>query len=56
MSNGNWLIFVQRPIAQGLLAGGALLLGFAMLSLVLKRRDWRARLAEVEAGESSGGG
>jgi putative tricarboxylic transport membrane protein len=53
MSNGNWLIFVQRPIAQALLAVCALLLGLAALSLLLKRRDWRAKLAEVEAGEPS---
>jgi putative tricarboxylic transport membrane protein len=53
MSDGNWLIFVQRPIAQALLAVCALLLGLAALSLLLKRRDWRAKLAEVEAGEPS---
>jgi putative tricarboxylic transport membrane protein len=53
MSDGNWLIFVQRPIAQALLAVCALLLALAALSLLLKRRDWRAKLAEVEAGEPS---
>jgi putative tricarboxylic transport membrane protein len=53
MSNGNWLIFVQRPIAQGLLAVCAVLLGLAALSPLFKRRDWRAKLAEVEAGEAS---
>jgi putative tricarboxylic transport membrane protein len=53
MSDGNWLIFVQRPIAQALLAVCAVLLALAALSLLLKRRDWRAKLAEVEAGEAS---
>ena len=53
MSNGNWLIFVERPIAQVLLIVCALLLGLSALSLLLKRRDWRARLAQAEAGDGS---
>jgi putative tricarboxylic transport membrane protein len=53
MSNGNWLIFVERPIAQALLAVCLLLIGLALLSLRLKRRDWRAKLAEAEAGEGA---
>jgi putative tricarboxylic transport membrane protein len=51
MSNGNWVIFFQRPIAAMLLAGCALLLALAGLSLARKRKDWRAKLAEAEAGE-----
>ena len=51
MSNGNWLIFFERPIAQALMAFCAVLLFLAALSMVLKRRDWRAKLADVEAGE-----
>src|SRR5499433_2615458 len=47
MSNGNWLIFAQRPIAQVLLAVCLLIIGLALLSLRLKRRDWRAKLAEA---------
>ena len=50
MSGGNWLIFVQRPIAAALLGIGALLLALAAASL-FKRGDWRGRLAEAEGGE-----
>jgi putative tricarboxylic transport membrane protein len=52
MSNGNYLIFFHRPISLGLLivSGGLLLL--SAYSFVLKQADWRAKLAEVEAGES----
>jgi putative tricarboxylic transport membrane protein len=42
MSNGVWTIFFERPISAGLLA----------VSFVLKRKDWRAKLAEVEASEA----
>jgi putative tricarboxylic transport membrane protein len=52
MSNGNWAIFFQRPIAVALLIICAGLL-LAALSLVRSRRDWRSRLAEAEAGDSS---
>jgi putative tricarboxylic transport membrane protein len=52
MSNGNWTIFFQRPIAAALLAGCAVLLALAALALARKRKDWRAKLAEVEAGET----
>ena len=50
MSGGNWLIFVQRPIAAVLLGIGALLLALAAASL-FKRGDWRGRLAVAEGGE-----
>jgi TctA family transporter len=49
MSNGNWTIFFQRPIAAALLAICAALLALAALSLVRRRRDWRSRLAAAEA-------
>jgi putative tricarboxylic transport membrane protein len=52
MSNGNWTIFFQRPIAAVLMAGCAVLLGLAALTLARKHKDWRAKLAEAEAGES----
>jgi putative tricarboxylic transport membrane protein len=52
MSDGNWTIFFQRPIAAVLMLGCAVLLGLAALTLVRKRKDWRAKLAEVEAGET----
>jgi putative tricarboxylic transport membrane protein len=51
MSNGYWTIFFQRPIAAGLLAVSAALLCLSALSFVMKRKDWRDTLAEVEAGE-----
>jgi len=51
MSNGNYFIFLNRPISAGLLIVSACLLVMAALSFVLKRRDWRAELAEAEAGE-----
>src|SRR4029453_7563555 len=53
MSNGNWMIFFQRPIAGALLALCALLLALPALSLVRSRKDWRSRLAEAETGEAS---
>src|SRR6266511_548186 len=52
MSNGNWTIFFQRPIAAVLLAVCAMLLALAALSLIRSRRDWRSRLAEVETAEN----
>jgi LPXTG-motif cell wall-anchored protein len=52
MSNGNWAIFFQRPIALVLLGVCAVLLGLAALSLIRSRKDWRSELAEAEAGEN----
>jgi putative tricarboxylic transport membrane protein len=51
MSDGNWTIFFTRPIALVLLLVALALLSLSGLSLLRKRRDWRAQLAEVEAGE-----
>jgi putative tricarboxylic transport membrane protein len=52
MSNGNWMIFFQRPIALVLLALCAALLALAASALIRSRKDWRSRLAEAEAGET----
>ena len=52
MSNGNWTIFVNRPIAATLLAICVVLLALSAISLVVKRKDWREKLAEAEAGEA----
>src|SRR6476620_3735974 len=52
MSNGNWTIFLQRPISLTLLVVCAALLALAALSLIRSRKDWRSRLAEVEVGEN----
>ncbi|MGB9368563.1 MAG: tripartite tricarboxylate transporter permease [Xanthobacteraceae bacterium] len=46
MSNGNYLIFLSRPIAATLMVAAVILLAMSALSMVLKRRDWRAKLAE----------
>jgi putative tricarboxylic transport membrane protein len=51
MSNGNWLIFFQRPIALVLIGVAATLLGLSAIAVLRRRADWRAKLAEVEAGE-----
>jgi putative tricarboxylic transport membrane protein len=53
MSNGNYLIFFGRPISAALLIISIGLLLLAAMSFILKRRDWRAQLAEAEAGEPS---
>ncbi len=53
MSNGNYFIFFSRPISAGLMLVSIALLAMAATSFVLKRRDWRDTLAEVEAGEPS---
>jgi putative tricarboxylic transport membrane protein len=51
MSNGNWAIFAQRPIALTLLTISVGLLTLAALSLVRSRKDWRSKLAEAETAE-----
>ncbi|MBX6427030.1 MAG: tripartite tricarboxylate transporter permease [Variibacter sp.] len=52
MSNGDYLIFLQRPVSLALVAVSAGLLLLAAKSYVLRRKDWRASLAEAEAGEA----
>src|SRR5437588_10812506 len=52
MSNGNWTIFFQRPIAGVLLGLCAVLLGLAALSM-LRRKDWRSSLAAAELGDNA---
>ena len=46
MSDGAWLIFLQRPIAATLMAVSAALLLASAASFISARRDWRARMAE----------
>jgi putative tricarboxylic transport membrane protein len=48
MSDGGWLIFVQRPIALALLAVSAALLALAAVGQASRRRDWRAKLVQAE--------
>jgi TctA family transporter len=51
MSNGDWLIFGQRPIALTLLLMCLLLLLMAAWSAVRRRKDWRSKLAAAETGD-----
>jgi putative tricarboxylic transport membrane protein len=51
MSNGNYFIFFSRPISAGLMAVSIGLLALSAYAFMLKRADWRAKLAEAEAGE-----
>jgi putative tricarboxylic transport membrane protein len=46
MSNGNWTIFVMRPISATLMAAAALMLVMSAISILSARRDWRASMAE----------
>jgi putative tricarboxylic transport membrane protein len=48
MSDGAWLIFLQRPIALTLLCVSAALLALAAWGALSRRKDWRAKLAEGE--------
>jgi len=50
MSDGAWMIFLQRPVAAVLLAISAGLLVLSAATYMARRRDWRAKLA-AEAGE-----
>jgi putative tricarboxylic transport membrane protein len=52
MSDGNWTIFVLRPVAATLLAISAALLVLSMSTYLARRRDWRAKIA-AEAGEET---
>jgi putative tricarboxylic transport membrane protein len=52
MSNGFWTIFFTRPISAALLAISAGLLVLSAISFVMKRKDWRDKLAEAEAKEA----
>jgi putative tricarboxylic transport membrane protein len=51
MSNGDYRIFFMRPISLGLLIVCVIMLALSAYAFIMKRRDWRATLAEVEAGE-----
>jgi putative tricarboxylic transport membrane protein len=46
MSNGDWFIFFNRPIAATLFAISGVLLALSALSF-LTRKDWRGKLAEA---------
>jgi putative tricarboxylic transport membrane protein len=52
MSNGNYFIFFNRPIAAGLLIVSVGLLALSAYAFLMRRRDWRESLAKAEAGET----
>jgi putative tricarboxylic transport membrane protein len=48
MSNGSYLIFIERPIAAFFLAIALIMLLLALKPLFIKKSDWRERLTEAE--------
>jgi putative tricarboxylic transport membrane protein len=52
MSDGDYFIFLQRPIALGLLAVSVGLLALSAGAFLTHRRDWRDKLVEAETGEA----
>jgi len=51
MSDGQYAIFLSRPIAGTLLAVAAVLVAMGLKPLLTRTLDWRARLALAEKGE-----
>jgi putative tricarboxylic transport membrane protein len=51
MSDGSWMIFFSRPVAGILLVVSAALLAISAITFMMKRKDWRDKLAEVESGD-----
>jgi putative tricarboxylic transport membrane protein len=51
MSDGSWMIFFSRPVAGVLLVVSGALLAISAITFVMKRKDWRDKLAEVESGD-----
>ena len=49
MSNGGWTIFFERPIRRRPVRGQRRTAGVVAVSFLLKRKDWRAKLAEAES-------
>jgi putative tricarboxylic transport membrane protein len=52
MSDGTWMIFLQRPVALVLILVSLVLLGLAAMSYFARRKDWRAKLAAAETNEA----
>jgi TctA family transporter len=50
MSNGAYLIFVQRPISAVFLAVALAMVFMGVRPLIWKKKDWRERLSEAEKG------
>jgi putative tricarboxylic transport membrane protein len=51
MSDGTWMIFLQRPVALVLILVSLALLGLAAAGYFARRKDWRAKIAAAEASE-----
>jgi putative tricarboxylic transport membrane protein len=51
MSDGTWLIFLQRPVALALILVSLALLALSAAGFLARRKDWRAKIAEAEAKE-----
>ncbi|MGC1465255.1 MAG: tripartite tricarboxylate transporter permease [Pseudolabrys sp.] len=52
MSNGNYLIFFNRPISLSLVVVSGCLLALSAYTFMRNQADWRTKLAEAEAGEA----
>jgi len=52
MSDGTWMIFLQRPVALVLILVSLTLLAVAVSSYFARRKDWRAKLAEADTKEA----
>jgi len=48
MSDGAWLIFLQRPVALVLILVSLVLLALSAVGYFARRKGWRARLVEVD--------
>ncbi len=53
MSDGTWAIFLQRPVALVLMGLSVALLALSAIGYVSRRRDWRAKLVEIDASQST---
>ena len=47
MSAGDYMIFLQRPIAVTMLVLGVFLLLLGLKPLLTRKKDWRDKLEEV---------
>ena len=50
MSGGNYVIFVERPIAATFLGVALVMILLGLKPLIFKKKDWRERLTEAEKG------
>jgi putative tricarboxylic transport membrane protein len=51
MSNGDWLIFLRRPISASLVLVAVVLLAVSLSSALARRSDWREKLASTRSDE-----